>query len=283
VPLILFDGQDISGVPAQERRIGFVFQNYALFKHMTVADNIAFGLRMRPRKQRPPEKEIRRRVQELLDFVQLPDLGHRFPAQLSGGQRQRVAIARAFAIEPRILLLDEPFGALDAQIRKDLRQWLRSLHRRTGHTTIFVTHDQQEAMELADRVVVLNQGQIEQVGTPSTLYDAPSSAFVCQFIGETNVLSFHPVYNADTHLEQSGFKVGTNCFIRPQDILLGKRETYPLKGHIADVMRHGAVWRVHVREQATGQVIEVESNAYDVPVVGMDVSLSLKRIHIFPA
>jgi sulfate transport system ATP-binding protein len=280
---ILFDGQDMSAVPVQDRRIGFVFQNYALFKHMTVADNIAFGLRIRPRKQRPAEYEIVRRVQELLDFVQLPDLGHRFPAQLSGGQRQRVAIARAFAIEPRILLLDEPFGALDAQIRKDLRQWLRSLHRKTGHTTIFVTHDQQEAMELADRVVVLNEGRIEQVGSPASLYDAPRSAFVCQFIGETNFLPFHPVYGSDTALAQNGFNGGTRCYVRPQDIFLGAQDVYPLKGQVADVMRHGAVWRVQVRIQATGQLVEVERNAYDVPLIGTDISLALTRPHIFPA
>jgi sulfate transport system ATP-binding protein len=280
---ILFDGQDMSAVPVQDRRIGFVFQNYALFKHMTVADNIAFGLRIRPRKQRPAEYEIVRRVQDLLDFVQLPDLGHRFPAQLSGGQRQRVAIARAFAIEPRILLLDEPFGALDAQIRKDLRQWLRTLHRKTGHTTIFVTHDQQEAMELADRVVVLNESRIEQVGSPASLYDTPRSAFVCQFIGETNFLPFHPVYGSDTALAQSGFNGGTRCYVRPQDIVLGTQDAYPLKGQVADVMRHGAVWRVQVRIQATGELVEVERNAYDVPLIETDISLALTRPHIFPA
>ena len=280
---ILFDGHDISFVPVQQRRIGFVFQNYALFKHMTVKDNIAFGLRMRPRSQRPSEHEINRRVQDLLDFVQLPDLGHRFPAQLSGGQRQRVAIARAFAIEPRILLLDEPFGALDAQIRKDLRQWLRDLHRKTGHTTLFVTHDQQEAMELADRVVVLNQGQIEQVGSPATLYDAPASAFVCQFIGETNRVSFHPVYLADVCLAASGFKMGTSCFVRPQDIHLGAAAAYPLKGFVVDVMRHGAVWRVQVRIPKAGQLLDVDMNSYDVPAIGAEVSVSLTRAHIFPA
>jgi sulfate/thiosulfate transport system ATP-binding protein len=280
---ILFDGQDISHVPVQERRIGFVFQNYALFKHMTVKDNIAFGLRMRPRKLRPSEQEIARRVQDLLDFVQLPDLGHRFPAQLSGGQRQRVAIARAFAIEPRILLMDEPFGALDAQIRKDLRQWLRTLHRKTGHTTIFVTHDQQEAMELADRVVVLNKGRIEQIGTPTSLYDAPASDFVCQFIGETNHLSFHPAYLADPHLKRSGFIAGTQCFVRPQDIQCTSPQTHALQGRVADVMRHGALWRVLVQIEATGQVVEVEMNGYDRPVAGSAVSLSVTRAHLFPA
>ena len=280
---ILFDGQDISHVPVQERRIGFVFQNSALFKHMTVKDNIAFGLRMRPRKLRPSEQEIARRVQDLLDFVQLPDLGHRFPAQLSGGQRQRVAIARAFAIEPRILLLDEPFGALDAQIRKDLRQWLRTLHRKTGHTTIFVTHDQQEAMELADRVVVLNKGRIEQIGTPTSLYDTPASDFVCQFIGETNHLSFHPAYLADAHLKRSGFQAGTQCFVRPQDIQISSPQAHALQGRVADVMRHGALWRVLVQIEATGQVVEVEMNGYDRPVAGSAVSLSVTRAHLFPA
>ena len=280
---ILFDGQDISHVPVQERRIGFVFQNYALFKHMTVTDNIAFGLRMRPRKLRPSEPEIARRVQDLLDFVQLPDLGHRFPAQLSGGQRQRVAIARAFAIEPRILLLDEPFGALDAQIRKDLRQWLRTLHRKTGHTTIFVTHDQQEAMERADRVVVLNQGRIEQIGTPTSLYDAPASDFVCQFIGETNHLGFHPAYLADAYLKRSGFQAGTQCFVRPQDIQCASPQIHALQGRVIDVMRHGALWRVLVLIEATGQVVEVETNGYDRPVAGSAVSLSVTRAHLFPA
>ncbi len=165
-----------------ERRIGFVFQHYALFRHMSVFENVAYGLRARPRAVRPPEADIRKRVLDLLELVQLNGLEARYPNQLSGGQRQRVALARALAIEPRVLLLDEPFGALDARVRKDLRRWLRELHDRTGHTTLFVTHDQDEAFELADRVAILNQGRIEQVGTPHEVRRTPASAFVRSFL-----------------------------------------------------------------------------------------------------
>ena len=172
----------------QERNVGFVFQHYALFKHMTVAENVGFGLKVRPGATRPSKAEIRRRASELLDLVQLSGLEKRYPAQLSGGQRQRVALARAMAIEPKVLLLDEPFGALDAQVRRELRRWLREIHDATGHTTVFVTHDQEEALELADRVVVMSQGQIEQVGTADEVYDTPNSPFVYGFIGESSSL-----------------------------------------------------------------------------------------------
>jgi len=184
---VLFGDIDASQLSLRERRIGFVFQHYALFRHMTVEGNIAFGLRARPRKQRPGEVEIQRRVFDLLQLVQLDGLEKRYPAQLSGGQRQRVALARALAIEPRVLLLDEPFGALDAKIRKDLRRWLRDLHQRTGHTTVFVTHDQDEAFELADRVAILNQGRIEQVGTPDQIRQRPANAFVADFLGQEQI------------------------------------------------------------------------------------------------
>ena len=163
---MLFDGQDATGMTVQERRAGFVFQHYALFRHMTVFENIAYGLRARPRRSRPNGPEIERRVNKLLQLIQLPDIGGRYPTQLSGGQRQRVALARALAIEPRMLLLDEPFGALDARVRKELRGGLREIHDQTGLTTVFVTHDQEEAMELADLVVVMSMGRIEQIGTP---------------------------------------------------------------------------------------------------------------------
>ncbi len=185
---ILFGEEDASRHTVQERNVGFVFQHYALFRHMTVAENIGFGLRVRPAATRPPKAEIRKRVSELLDMVQLSGLEKRYPNQLSGGQRQRVALARAMAIEPRILLLDEPFGALDAKVRKELRRWLREFHDRTGHTTIFVTHDQEEALELADRVVVMSQGKIEQVGSADDVYDRPGSPFVFSFIGESSQL-----------------------------------------------------------------------------------------------
>jgi sulfate transport system ATP-binding protein len=181
---VVLDGRDMDGVPARARHVGVVFQNYALFRHMTVHANIAFGLSIRPRAERPPTAEINRRVAELLDLVQLPELAARYPDQLSGGQRQRVALARALAIEPRVLLLDEPFGALDARVRKDLRRWLRALHDRVQLTTVMVTHDQAEAMELADRVAVLNRGRLEQVGAPAELLDRPANAFVHGFLGD---------------------------------------------------------------------------------------------------
>jgi sulfate/thiosulfate transport system ATP-binding protein len=179
---VLFDGSDATGLTVQERRAGFVFQSYALFRHMTVFDNIAYGLRARPRKTRPPAAEITRRVNKLLDLIKLPDIGARYPSQLSGGQRQRVALARALAIEPRMLLLDEPFGALDAKVRKELRQGLRDIHDTTGLTTVFVTHDQDEAMELADLVVVMSMGRIEQVGKPEDIRSRPKTPFVREFI-----------------------------------------------------------------------------------------------------
>ena len=162
---MLFDDKDVTWSSAYERRAGFVFQHYALFNHLTIAENIAFGLRVRPRKTRPPESEIQKKIKDLLEMVQLPGLEKRFPAQLSGGQRQRIALARALAVEPKILLLDEPFGALDAKVRKELRKWLREFHDQTGLTTIFVTHDQEEAFELADHVTILHQGKIQQSGT----------------------------------------------------------------------------------------------------------------------
>jgi sulfate transport system ATP-binding protein len=183
---VTFDGLDWLSIPARERRAGFVFQQYALFRHMTVAKNIAFGLEVRPRHLRPRRAEIARRVEELLHLVQLQDLGKRYPSQLSGGQRQRVALARALAIEPRMLLLDEPLGALDAKVRKELRVWLRNLHDRTGITSIFVTHDQEEALQMADLVAVMNAGRIEQIGTPAELRAAPATAFVSEFLDETS-------------------------------------------------------------------------------------------------
>jgi sulfate transport system ATP-binding protein len=182
---VQFDGEEWLSLPARERRAGFVFQQYALFRHMTVAKNIAFGLEVRARSKRPPRAEIARRVEELLSLVQLDGLGKRYPSQLSGGQRQRVALARALAIEPRMLLLDEPFGALDAKVRKDLRIWLRRLHDAMGVTTVFVTHDQEEALQVADLVAVMNKGRIEQIGTPAELRSKPATSFVTEFLAES--------------------------------------------------------------------------------------------------
>ncbi|BEV14752.1 sulfate ABC transporter ATP-binding protein [Herbaspirillum sp. DW155] len=186
---VLLDGEDASARHVRERQVGFVFQHYALFKHMTVFENIAFGLRVKPRAQRPSEAVIREKVKRLLELVQLDWLADRYPPQLSGGQRQRIALARALAVEPRVLLLDEPFGALDAKVRKELRRWLRRLHDELHVTSIFVTHDQEEALEVADQVVLMNKGQVEQIGTPETVYNHPASPFVYGFLGNVNL--FH--------------------------------------------------------------------------------------------
>jgi sulfate/thiosulfate transport system ATP-binding protein len=195
-------GQDVTGTPPQKRGVGFVFQHYAAFKHMTVRDNVAFGLRIRKR----PKEEIRKRVDELLSLVQLRGFADRYPAQLSGGQRQRMALARALAVEPKVLLLDEPFGALDAQVRKELRGWLRRLHEDVSVTTVFVTHDQEEAMEVADRVAVMNEGRIEQTGKPRDLYEHPANEFVMTFIGAVNRLgdSFVRPHDVEIHLTPNG-------------------------------------------------------------------------------
>ncbi len=184
---VILDGEDASDTHVRERQVGFVFQHYALFRHMTVFENVAFGLRVRPRRTRPAEAEIRRRVHRLLDLVQLDFMADRFPAQLSGGQRQRVALARALAVDPRVLLLDEPFGALDAQVRKELRRWLRRLHDELHVTSVFVTHDQEEALEVAGRVVLMNHGRVEQLGTPAEVYEHPATPFVYGFLGAVNV------------------------------------------------------------------------------------------------
>lgn len=182
---IWLQGRDASRLDVRQRQIGFVFQNYALFDAMTVEDNISFGLRVRPRGRRPDAAAIQKKTQELLDLVQLSAFGRRYPAQLSGGQRQRVALARALAIEPKVLLLDEPFGALDAKVRQDLRRWLRDLHRELDVATVFVTHDQEEALDVADRIVVMNRGQIEQFATPDELLKNPATPFVADFLGRT--------------------------------------------------------------------------------------------------
>ena len=184
---VLFSGEDTTHVHVRERQVGFVFQHYALFRHMTVFENVAFGLRVKPRALRPSESDIQRKVQDLLGLVQLDWLANRYPSQLSGGQRQRIALARALAVEPKVLLLDEPFGALDAQVRKELRRWLRRLHDELHVTSIFVTHDQEEALEVADRVVLMNKGRVEQVGSPQEVWDHPASPFVYGFLGDVNL------------------------------------------------------------------------------------------------
>jgi sulfate transport system ATP-binding protein len=223
---LLLEGESSIERGARERQIGFVFQHYALFRHMTVFENVAFGLRVRPRAQRPNEAEIRDRVQKLLALVQIAGLAQRFPGQLSGGQRQRVALARALAIEPHVLLLDEPFGALDAKVRKELRRWLRRLHDELGMTTVFVTHDQEEALELSDRVVVMGQGRIEQVGTPEEVYATPRNPFVYRFLGQVNEIACR-IVNGEAvlpgvkvdHLENPEGRDGdVLLYVRPHDV-----------------------------------------------------------------
>jgi len=223
---VLFSGTDATRLDVRERQVGFVFQHYALFRHMSVFENVAFGLRVRPRGTRPSDAKIREKVMELLKLVQLDWLADRFPAQLSGGQRQRIALARALAVEPQVLLLDEPFGALDAKVRKELRRWLRRLHDELHVTSIFVTHDQEEALEVADRVVLMNRGHIEQIGTPEQVWAEPASPFVYGFLGDVNL--FHGrVEHGEAHLE--GFSVeaadhasvasaSAVAYVRPYDL-----------------------------------------------------------------
>jgi sulfate transport system ATP-binding protein len=228
---IFFFGQDVADMSVGQRRVGFVFQHYALFKHMTVFDNVAFGLRVRPRSNRPSPSEISDRVQKLLQLIQLEGFGKRFPMQLSGGQRQRVALARALAIEPRVLLLDEPFGALDAKVRQSLREWLRRLHDEMHTTTVLVTHDQEEALEVADRVVVMNQAKIEQVGAPEEVFHEPASEFVIDFLGNVNVFRGRMVggtlrvdgnsgHSASTPSDTSQ---GPKVFVRPHELQIHRQ------------------------------------------------------------
>ncbi|CCH67915.1 Sulfate and thiosulfate import ATP-binding protein CysA [Richelia intracellularis HH01] len=214
---IWLTGKDATYQSIQERNIGFVFQHYALFKHMTVKQNIAFGMEIR----KAPKAKIKLRVEELLNLVQLSGLGDRFPSQLSGGQRQRVALARALAVEPKVLLLDEPFGALDAKVRKDLRAWLRRLHDEVHVTTVFVTHDQEEAMEISDKIVVMNKGNVEQIGAPAEIYDHPATAFVMSFIGPVNILP-----STSRIFQKHSFgSAHTEMFLRPQDVIVEKSPT----------------------------------------------------------
>jgi sulfate transport system ATP-binding protein len=221
------NGQDFLAASARERNVGLVFQHYALFRHLTVRENVAFGLRVRPRRRRPSRDEIRARVDVLLKRVELADLGNRYPSQLSGGQRQRVALARALAVEPDVLLLDEPFGALDAQVRTSLRRWLRELHEELGLTTVFVTHDQEEALELANQIVVMHEGKVEQVGSPSEIYDDPITPFVAGFVGSANVLHGE-VIGGHVHLGSMRIPGAGHldegapaaAFVRPHDVVV---------------------------------------------------------------
>ncbi len=281
---ILIGGRNMEKVPAQARRIGFVFQNYALFRHMTVNENIAFGLAVRPRALRPKQAEIRRRVRQLLELMGIVELGKRFPAQISGGQRQRVALARALAIEPQLLLLDEPFGALDAQVRKELRVWLRGLHNRLELTSIFVTHDQTEALEMADRVAVLRAGRIEQIDVPAALYADPSNAFVHEFLGEAQHFACVVVDGTAVFDELGLPPLPTSlpagpavAVIRPHEMAL-----FPGLGPalVESVHRTGPLSRIAVRLH--GRVIEVLQPVADpVPSVGSQCGLDLRSARLY--
>ncbi|MCG6134687.1 MAG: sulfate/molybdate ABC transporter ATP-binding protein [Nostoc sp. LLA-1] len=223
-------GENSTYHSVQERNIGFVFQHYALFKHLTVRDNIGFAMDLR----KHPKNRIRQRVDELLELVQMQQFGDRYPSQLSGGQRQRIALARSLAVQPRILLLDEPFGALDAKVRKDLRAWLRNLHSEVHVTTVFVTHDQEEAMEVADELVVMNKGRVEQVGSPAEIYDNPATPFVMSFIGPVNVLPSNTGITPNQGIVSANDKV----FLRPHDILIGKDADENTTAAIVDRITH---------------------------------------------
>ena len=287
---ILLDGEDASDRHVRERQVGFVFQHYALFRHMTVFDNVAFGLRVRPKKFRPAEAEIRKRVTRLLDLVQLGWLADRYPSQLSGGQRQRIALARALAVEPKVLLLDEPFGALDAKVRKELRQWLRSLHHEINVTSIFVTHDQEEALEVANRVVVMDKGRIVQIGTPGDVYDNPATAFVHGFIGESIVL---PVEVRDGCVELGGKPLNiaadgvtsgaSRLFVRRHDMAVGVPGSGAFEGAVRHVRTFGPIQRAEVALTA-GEgttVIEIDAPRDRELQPGEIVSLHPRRYRIF--
>jgi sulfate transport system ATP-binding protein len=287
---VLFDGDDALELTVQQRNVGLVFQNYALFRHMNVLENIGFGLSVRPWARRPSRKEIRSRALELLDLVQLSGLEKRYPSQLSGGQRQRVAFARALAIEPRVLLLDEPFGALDAKVRRDLRRWLREIHDKTGHTTVFVTHDQEEALELADRVVVMSQGKIEQIGTPDEIYDQPNSPFVFSFIGESSVLPVR-IDQGKVWLDGKPLDLQPGdapngpayLFLRPHDIDVVDKEAGAISGEVTVLRRHAGLRRADL-EVGTGRSrIEIELPAEYSVNPTRTVAFKPRRYRLYPS
>jgi sulfate transport system ATP-binding protein len=251
---VRFHGEDATFADVRDRNVGFVFQHYALFSHMSVFENVAFGLRVKPRAERPPEAEIRRKVMELLKLVQLDWVGERFPHQLSGGQRQRIALARALAVGPKVLLLDEPFGALDAKVRKELRRWLRRLHGEVHLTSVFVTHDQEEAMEVADRIVVMNQGRIEQVGTPDEVYDHPASPFVLQFLGDVNL------FHGRAGHAPSGAAAGDEVvYVRPHELeILGSAADGAWSATLSQALTVGAHTRLEFQRDDEEGHFDVE-------------------------
>jgi len=300
---VLLHGDDASDRHVRERQVGFVFQHYALFRHMSVFDNVAFGLNVRPKAERKPAAVIKKRVDELLDLVQLGWLKDRYPAQLSGGQRQRIALARALAVEPRVLLLDEPFGALDAKVRKELRRWLRGLHDDLHITSIFVTHDQEEALELADSVVLMNKGRVEQVGTSNEVYSQPASPFVMGFLGSTNQFRGRVEHGgvrvgpdllpcATTHLNGTKDVV---AFARPHemDIIPNPDVTYGVAAKVDRVLNLGAIARVEMTaltlKDANGTLLRLDAELTQRELSnlaldpGQRVRLVSRNLRVFPA
>jgi sulfate transport system ATP-binding protein len=304
---VFFDGRDATRWPIRDRKVGFVFQHYALFRHMSVFENVAFGLKVKPRRERPAAADIRKKVLALLELVQLEWAGDRYPAQLSGGQRQRVALARALAVDPNVLLLDEPFGALDSQVRHELRRWLRRLHDELHFTSIFVTHDQQEAIEVADTIAVLNRGRIEQSGIPSEVYDLPTSAFVHRFLGQVNELPVQvrdgraflgPIDissaadprtgAADVSGSADSDSPSKFALIRPHEIEIGP-EAVGWPATVVAVRVIGPIVRLEL--SATGQPAnepleaEISRERYEAEhfTVGQKVGLRFRRWQVYPA
>ncbi len=292
---VLLDGEDASDTHVRERQVGFVFQHYALFRHMTVFENVAFGLRVKPRKERPSEAEIKRKVHELLSLVQLDWLADRFPPQLSGGQRQRIALARALAVEPRVLLLDEPFGALDAKVRKELRRWLRRLHDELHITSVFVTHDQEEALEVADRVVLMDHGKVEQIGTPQEVYERPATPFVYGFLGAVNRFVGQAeggvVHIGERQLSHGGPQLPqgsrVQAYARPHELqILTAADAQGLPATVDRVLSFGAAARVELIG-LDGQPLEAELTREQAAQLnlqsGQRVHLSASRLSLFEA
>jgi sulfate transport system ATP-binding protein len=284
---VLFHGEDATFDDVRDRRVGFVFQHYALFGHMSIFENVAFGLRVRPRATRPSEGQIAAKVTELLKLVQLAELADRFPHQLSGGQRQRIALARALAVEPKVLLLDEPFGALDAKVRKELRRWLRRLHDEMHITSVFVTHDQDEAMEVADRVVVMNQGRIEQDGAPDEVYDHPATPFVLQFLGDVNL--FHGRF---AHAPGGTAPVGEVSYVRPHELeIVAEAQEGSLAVTLSQALTVGPHTRIEFKRIDDGSFVDVEMTRTDYAALrdrmglrnGSQVHLKPRRITRFSA
>ena len=290
---VRFFAEDVTDVHVRHRGVGFVFQHYALFRHMTVFDNVAFGLSVLRRSARPAKAEIRRRVRELLELVQLDGLEGRYPAQLSGGQRQRVALARALAVNPKVLLLDEPFGALDAKVRKDLRRWLRHLHDELHITTVFVTHDQEEAMEVADHVVVMDRGRVAQVGPVDEVYERPASPFVFEFLGSTNVLPvevrgrqiFLPAASPPLVSDSIRPDGAAWIYVRPADLRLASPEQPGFEVEVLAVHRSGPLVRVEgrIRRNRRPVAIEIPHLHHDAPlfVGGAIVRLRMMQFSVF--